>query len=1091
MCLTSAPLQGFVDIEWSKINFGEWFGGKASAATEYTEGYYTYIVSNNEATIISVDESISGHITVPSTLGGYSVTTIGRDGSYFQAFSGCDNVISVTIPNSVKLIEKNSFYSCDSLTAIKVVENNPNYSSDNYGVLFNKNKSTIIRYPEGNENSTYSIPNSVTYINEYAFDNCSNLIKVTIPNSVTTIGYCAFEYCDSLKEIEIPASVKTISDCAFQSCYDLDRVLIEYGITTIGGYAFAYCRNLADINIPNSVTDIGIYAFMDCGFSTITLPKSITTISGGMFYGCDNLINISIPDSVTSIGVYAFYSCRKLTNIFVPDSVASIAAYAFLDCTKLERIIVDENNKHFSADGNGVLYNKNKTDLIQYPAGNSNISYKIPVGVTNISNYAFYWCEALIYVTIPYGVTDICTFVFYGCHSLTTITIPKSVTNISYATFGDCEKLETVYYSGSEKEWNEILIDKTHDGNKNLLEANIHYNSTGPSDNPNSGDNLNKVNIDFTTDTFEVEVGDTVTVSATVTCPAGVENSNLDMVWEVIDPDGTEIVLDGEYSRSETEWACYAEIKGLKEGTYYINLRDNNSTVFDTVKIVVKSEGYIPDYPIVGGDTVSDKTIYPVKAKISGNTNNLVYDNDWWKWNKKKFQVSGTIDNVLSRYDTQNAAKEYEKKKYYNSIGVNQLENLYITLKSPDAKKIYFKGGKSEITFPLGRTIGAGGSDTFECDVYVDRDYYPPQGSEVITLECILNGTITDVTIGGKEISGVYSTFDIRITNKSYEWEKQSLKELIAELKSMVRPYEAYYRQNIGPLYGGTALFEDMTAVEVAYSAGSLASSLELGETCFDIIYYFSNMNFTLGDVAKEYGKAFMELLSKDSHDKVSEIIGAMESRLLHNEYFDGFIEWCRVNYGVDAGAYAKYSNHCPTDIIVTSEDGKTVLQIVGDQIVICDDYITAYVFESNKTFYLPTDIDHEIKITATDNGTMDYFVETVTTHSEKRVVEYNDITLSKGETYKAIAPNDISSKTDVYNPVSEDGKTIKADKDETEHKYGDKDKNCQLCGFDRTQGCSCKCHKGGIAGFFFKLILFFQKIFKTNQTCSCGVAHY
>ena len=405
-------------------------------------------------------------------------------------------------------------------------------------------------------------------------------------------------------------------------------------------------------------------------------------------------------------------------------------------------------------------------------------------------------------------------------------------------------------------------------------------------------------------------------------------------------------------------------------------------------------------------------------------------------------------------------------------------------MKSPDTKKLYFKGEKSEITFPLGRNIGAGCSDTYECDIYVDRDYYPPNGSEVVTLECILDGYLD-----GDKISGVYSSFQVRITNESYKWGKQSLKELLAELKALVKPYESYYRSNVGRLYGGTGLFEDITAVEMSYSIGAMASSLELSETVYDIIYYFSSMKLS---PTKEYGKMFMDQLSEDSDKKVKEIIGAMESRLLSNTYFDGFIEWCRVNYGVDAGAYGKYSNHCPTDIIVTAEDGKVVLKIIEDKIVVCDSNILANVFESKKTFYLPTGIDHEINIIATNNGTMDYSVEIITEYGEKRIIQYNNVSLTKNKSYTATAPANISSETDVFNLVSESGNIIKADTEQIAHTFDDQDATCKDCGYDRTEGCSCQCHKTGFfAKIIWKIKIFFQKLFKKNQVCSCGIYHY
>ncbi|MBQ1995119.1 MAG: leucine-rich repeat domain-containing protein, partial [Clostridia bacterium] len=110
MCLTCAPMGGFVGLELP--DFSEWFSSKASAASK---GYYTYTITDGEATITDVDSSISGDVVIPSTLGGYSVTTISD-----YAFYDCDSLTSVTIPDSVTTIGDRAFYSCDSLTSITI-----------------------------------------------------------------------------------------------------------------------------------------------------------------------------------------------------------------------------------------------------------------------------------------------------------------------------------------------------------------------------------------------------------------------------------------------------------------------------------------------------------------------------------------------------------------------------------------------------------------------------------------------------------------------------------------------------------------------------------------------------------------------------------------------------------------------------------------------------------------------------------------------------------------------------------------------------------------------------------------------------------
>ena len=199
------------------------------------------------------------------------VTSIGD-----SAFCNCTSLTSVTIPNSVTSIGDGAFASCTSLTGIRVTEGNSHYSSDASGVLFNKDKTTLVQCP-GAFSGSYAIPDSVTSIGKFAFEGCTSLTSVTIPNSVTSIGSDAFQGCTSLTSVTIPDSV-----------------------TSIGGWAFYYCTSLTSVTIPDGVTSIG----------------------GWAFYNCTSLTSVTIPDSVTSIGMSAFEDCTSLTDVYYAGSEA-------------------------------------------------------------------------------------------------------------------------------------------------------------------------------------------------------------------------------------------------------------------------------------------------------------------------------------------------------------------------------------------------------------------------------------------------------------------------------------------------------------------------------------------------------------------------------------------------------------------------------------------------------------------------------------------------------------------------------------------------------------------------------------------------
>ncbi|MBP5346038.1 MAG: leucine-rich repeat domain-containing protein [Bacteroidales bacterium] len=147
--------------------------------------------------------------------------------------------------------------------------------------------------------------------------------------------------------------------------------------------------------------------------------------------------SIVIPDGVTSIIYYAFEECCYLKSIDIPASITKIEDRTFRDCRSLTRINVDNENLHY-LDIDGVLYSKDKTTLLCFPAGNSIVKYNIPTGVASIGNNAFYYCKSLTSIEIPNSVTSIGNYAFGGCTGLTSIDIPNSVTCIGDGAFCGC-----------------------------------------------------------------------------------------------------------------------------------------------------------------------------------------------------------------------------------------------------------------------------------------------------------------------------------------------------------------------------------------------------------------------------------------------------------------------------------------------------------------------------------------------------------------------------------------------------------------------------------------------------------------------------
>ena len=315
----------------------------AATAYDFEEGgiYYNYC-GTNEVEVTDGGTKYSGAITIPDSVQHdgktYSVTSIGEYafenwtgltsitipnsvtsiGEY--AFKNCTGLTSITIPNSVNSIGSRALAYCYSLKNIEVEANNSNYS-DIDGVLFDKETSTLIAYPNA-KGKVYTIPNSVTSIGNFAFGGCTGLASVTIPNSVTSIGEYAFKGCRGLTSVTIPNSVTSIGESAFEGCRGLTSVTIPNSVNSIGKWAFYYCDSLKRVDI-NSLS-----AWLKIDFNT---PDSNPMASGvaTLYLNGEKVTNVVVPPEITAIKNYTFLNCHSLSSITIPNSVTSIGKAAF------------------------------------------------------------------------------------------------------------------------------------------------------------------------------------------------------------------------------------------------------------------------------------------------------------------------------------------------------------------------------------------------------------------------------------------------------------------------------------------------------------------------------------------------------------------------------------------------------------------------------------------------------------------------------------------------------------------------------------------------------------------------------------------
>jgi hypothetical protein len=277
---------------------------KVLAATATVDGVtWTYTVSSGKASVgngnCAVPTSTTGAISIPSTLGGYPVTSIGS-----FAFYECKRLTNVLIPDCVTNIGEWAFYNCTKLTSV-------------------------------------IIPDGVTRIEDGVFCECSGLTSVTIPNNVGSIGEGSFSDCRGLTNATIPNSVRDIGNSAFSGCDNLKSVTIGNGVKHIADYAFGACTKLTNVTIPDNVTHLGERVFSGCSGLTNAIIRN-GSIGEEAFYECIGLMSVTIGNSVTDIGKFAFSGCDRLRNVMIPDSVTNIGWGAF-DCDELEVLYVPKS----------------------------------------------------------------------------------------------------------------------------------------------------------------------------------------------------------------------------------------------------------------------------------------------------------------------------------------------------------------------------------------------------------------------------------------------------------------------------------------------------------------------------------------------------------------------------------------------------------------------------------------------------------------------------------------------------------------------------------------------------------------------------
>lgn len=447
------------------------FGAKTEAAAAETNNVlFAFSVLDGKAHLERCDQNAEGEIVVPETYEGYPVVSV--SGLY-----DCDKITSIVIPASVEDIDIWNLSECVSLKNITVSEKNQKYSTVD-GVLYNKDKTVLIKYPPQKTDEEFNIPATVTEI-KYLISNY--LEKINLPYGVTFIQNIR---SPKLEELILPDSVTELGDGALSNNIALKKLVLSKNLTEIGLAWLAGCESLTSLELPDCITGIGFEAFNRlASLKTITVGKNFQYISGSGLDGCTSLTDIiidpenpylcfvdgvvfdkemktieyypagktdtvyTVPDGVEKIDYHAFYDNNYITEVNIPASVSWIASQSkvwpvglFFKCNRLKAINVDDNNEiYFSEDGvlfeNGAIYasyddgvpstihrETGEVSLHHYPSGKTEKSYTVPSYVSNV------WSKSL-----------------RDCQSLTTLYFPSTVTYIDGNIINENEFLEDVY----------------------------------------------------------------------------------------------------------------------------------------------------------------------------------------------------------------------------------------------------------------------------------------------------------------------------------------------------------------------------------------------------------------------------------------------------------------------------------------------------------------------------------------------------------------------------------------------------------------------------------------------------------------------
>ena len=478
----------------------------------YTNGNNTFYYNVfDENAVLQKTVTTDTDLTLPTALGGYTLVKVGNMGVANcttltsivipaniselsdYAFSGCAGLVTVTIPATCLHVGNYAFNGCTSITTTTIAEG-VKYVGD-YAFFNCKNLQEIV------------IPDSCEYLGQGAFYNCSGMKSATIGITVPTIEDYTFMNCSSLETIVVGLKVTSIGNYAFKNCTSIGRITLRKGLVSIGDGAFMNCSAISRVTLAVTISDIGSYAFYGCSsLGNVTIPAAVTTIKQSTFENCTSLAVASYNGTVGIIENRAFYGTAvsafdfknglarlgsdafaktALANVVLPDSLTVIGQHVFdhcqltsismPSCVKLDTncIRIFENNSKDMVVTIRFVNDAVLDDYLLYDSGAKQVV--LENGIEKIGNYTF---AKNIFTTIdlPETLTDIGDYAFYFCKNLKNIYVPKHVVNIGAFAFTNDLDLTDTYLPDSVLSIGENAFEKINKDLHSELTVHVYLN---------------------------------------------------------------------------------------------------------------------------------------------------------------------------------------------------------------------------------------------------------------------------------------------------------------------------------------------------------------------------------------------------------------------------------------------------------------------------------------------------------------------------------------------------------------------------------------------------------------------------------------